>query len=174
MGEDTVAKLVAIYRSHGEVELRAQIGDWVFLAPPPAADDEWSFRTLSLRTVRFTANDHDSLLDESYRYYPLKKDAGARFAATILVGRATTNDVQLAENGVSKLHARIRLTPQGPLLTDASSSNGTTVDGVRIHSETRLAHGMVVAFGSRVVQLFDTSALGPILHHLGNFTGPGR
>ncbi|MCM2313628.1 MAG: FHA domain-containing protein [Thermoanaerobaculia bacterium] len=52
------------------------------------------------------------------------------------VGREANNSIQVPDSSVSGAHARIRKTPEGYLLEDLNSRNGTYVNGERI--QTRL------------------------------------
>lgn len=62
--------------------------------------------------------------------------AGGTFALTtgdVLVGRDGDNDIVLAENMVSRRHARLRRDTQGRfVLTDLGSANGVHVNGMRV------------------------------------------
>jgi hypothetical protein len=82
-------------------------------------------------------------------------------SSRLLVGRASSNDVCIDVPGVSKLHARIHVAPNGALtLTDAGSSNGTTVDGAAVTSApVPLVHGSEVSFGGERLTLFATAEL---------------
>jgi pSer/pThr/pTyr-binding forkhead associated (FHA) protein len=55
------------------------------------------------------------------RTFPLDKDE-------VIVGRATECDVQLAENSVSRRHARVYRQPDGWRVVDLGSRNGTRVN----------------------------------------------
>ncbi len=50
------------------------------------------------------------------------------------IGRGTDADVRLADSGVSRLHAEIRLEGDAAQLVDLRSTNGTTVNGRRVQS----------------------------------------
>ncbi|MBK8171983.1 MAG: FHA domain-containing protein [Sandaracinaceae bacterium] len=50
----------------------------------------------------------------------------------VVIGRGTGADVRLPKGTVSEHHATIRLDPNGFVLVDESSTNGTYVDGVRL------------------------------------------
>src|SRR4051812_26990229 len=125
----TVGSLVSRATSNPS-RLAAELGAWVLVGPPPANEDnEWSFRTLSARTVRDADGVIEAVLDDTYLVLPLKKAQAGPFASTILVGRSRTNDVCVAHSSVSKLHARIRVADGKHYLSDAGSSNGTSVNG---------------------------------------------
>jgi len=82
-------------------EMRAELGRaLLLLAPVPKENSsEWSFRTRTLGRVHMTTS----------------------FANTILIGRASTNDVQLEHSSVSKLHARIEIGADEFRLFDAEA-----------------------------------------------------
>jgi hypothetical protein len=63
-----------------------------------------------------------------------------------LVGRHRDNEIQIADLGVSGFHARIYRGPEGFVLEDLKSRNGTWVNGTRVFHAT-LAHGDKVHFG---------------------------
>lgn len=51
---------------------------------------------------------------------------------TVRIGSAPDNDVVLTDRAISRRHAEIRMTPNGLLLRDLSSTNGTFINNVRI------------------------------------------
>jgi uncharacterized protein DUF4388/type III secretion system (T3SS) inner membrane Yop/YscD-like protein len=63
-----------------------------------------------------------------------------------LIGRHRDNTIQLADLGVSGFHSRIYRGPDGYVLEDLKSRNGTWVNGTRIF-HTTLAHGDKVHVG---------------------------
>ena len=69
--------------------------------------------------------------------------AGAQFS----IGRDTGCDLAIADMTVSRMHARLERTPDGWLLTDLSSTNGTRVNGWRVRGQVRVRAGDVVSFG---------------------------
>ncbi len=48
------------------------------------------------------------------------------------VGRTRENDICVSHKSLSRAHARIDVTPEGVVLTDLGSKNGTLLDGVRV------------------------------------------
>jgi hypothetical protein len=64
------------------------------------------------------------------------------------IGRATSNDIVIADTTVSRQHAQLMVDDQGYVtLIDLSSSNGTFVNGRRISSPTRLDQTDIVKVG---------------------------
>jgi predicted component of type VI protein secretion system len=73
---------------------------------------------------------------------------------TLSIGRDPGNRLMVNDPQVSRQHARI--TPQGGLmiLEDLGSTNGTTVNGLRITGVHTLAHGDEIGLGDNVTLMF--------------------
>ena len=65
----------------------------------------------------------------------------------LTIGRAPENAVQLTDPSVSRVHARIRPSTNGPVLRDTGSRYGTWVDGRRLDGPQVLRDGARIAFG---------------------------
>ena len=76
--------------------------------------------------------------------------------AVTTIGRLPDRDVVLLDAGASRVHAEIRLTPDGYLLVDSGSANGTVVRGERVH-EHLLAGGDVIRIGETEIEFHDGS-----------------
>lgn len=63
-------------------------------------------------------------------------------------GRAPDADVRLVDATVSSNHARITLSPGGWAIDDLGSTNGTTVNGVRVYGRATISPGDEVALGT--------------------------
>jgi predicted component of type VI protein secretion system len=74
--------------------------------------------------------------------------------STVSIGRDPGNRVVVDDPQISRQHARI--TPQGGLmiLEDLGSTNGTTVNGLRISTAHTLAHGDEIGMGDNVTLVF--------------------
>ncbi len=70
---------------------------------------------------------------------------------TITLGRATTNDVSLADPKASRFHARIECDDDGCTIVDLGSANGTRVNGQRVESSP-LATGDTIQVGASTVR----------------------
>jgi putative peptide zinc metalloprotease protein len=75
------------------------------------------------------------------------------------IGRGDTADVKLEDRTVSRLHARIDPTPDGPMISDAGSRFGVTLSGQSLSEPRRLTAGAVIGLGN--VTLHVESALAP-------------
>lgn len=65
------------------------------------------------------------------------------------IGRSDHNRIQLVDPLISREHAIIRRDAKGLcFLTDAGSSNGTSLNGVPVNAPTQLSHGDVIELGS--------------------------
>lgn len=74
----------------------------------------------------------------------------------IIVGRETTNAVVIQEGSISNRHARIFRTPEGFMVEDLKSRNGTFVNGEPVKEKRLLADNDEVRFG-RVLMTFHTA-----------------
>lgn len=86
---------------------------------------------------------------------PLAKGANP-FAHMVTVGRANNNDVILKSKLVSKFHAYFRQLGKSWSLCDASSSNGTFLNGTKLAPERSrpVKSGDQVGFGKEIATLF--------------------
>ena len=67
----------------------------------------------------------------------------------LTIGRTPDNGLSLPHPDVSRHHAEIRLTDDGPIFTDVGSSNGTVVAGARLlpYQPLPLIDGLVIQIG---------------------------
>src|SRR5262245_28514791 len=78
--------------------------------------------------------------DGGQRRFPL---AGER----VTIGRSRESDIFLPDQWLSRHHAEIRISPQGSVLVDLGSKNGTLLNDKKIAEEQPLHHGDVVTLG---------------------------
>jgi probable phosphomutase (TIGR03848 family) len=64
------------------------------------------------------------------------------------IGRDASCDLAIADMTVSRLHAQLERTPDGWLLSDLESTNGTRVNGWRVRGKVPVGPGDLVSFGS--------------------------
>jgi cytochrome P450/NADPH-cytochrome P450 reductase len=78
--------------------------------------------------------------------------APARSGRALRIGRAPGSDIVIADPGVSRKHAELRVTPDGCWIVDLGSANGTYVNGHRVTSAL-LAEGDLVTIGPATFRL---------------------
>jgi hypothetical protein len=87
------------------------------------------------------------------RPLPLRLPSGSQRRFTI--GRELACDMTLADQTVSRWHASLHQGPDGWLLADLGSTNGTRLNGWRVTSPTPVAAGDLVSFGDVTFVLAD-------------------
>jgi len=80
--------------------------------------------------------------------------------AVVTIGRTPGNSLPLQHEAVSRLHAELRVTPEGLIVTDMGSKNGTLVGAARLapNQPVRLAPGGVFRIGPYVLRYEVTRA----------------
>ena len=68
--------------------------------------------------------------------------------APLSMGRATSNNVQIADGQASRQHAEIRYENGRHIVADLNSTNGTLVNDHRITGSQQLNHGDIITIGS--------------------------
>jgi hypothetical protein len=81
--------------------------------------------------------------------------AGDRFT----IGRDASCDLAISDLTVSRQHAQLERTPEGWLLSDLESTNGTRVNGWRVRGQVPVRAGDLVSFGNLEV-VFSASLRG--------------
>ena len=66
----------------------------------------------------------------------------------VTIGRQASCTIVIADNNISRVHARFRASDNGWTIEDLGSTNGTKVNGVLITELTLLSHGQLIALGS--------------------------
>ncbi|MBX5483150.1 MAG: FHA domain-containing protein [Myxococcaceae bacterium] len=65
----------------------------------------------------------------------------------VVVGRVAGVNIQIEDESVSRRHAELEKTPEGIVVRDLGSANGTTVNGQPVEGDVVLQPGDVVSFG---------------------------
>src|SRR3970040_838184 len=101
-------------------------------------------------------------LPEEYRLLVAQKGLlkGQRWqlSQTIVLGREASCYVVVADRQISRFHARITPTPEGIILEDLGSKNGTHLNGVPLSAPVVLQDGDLVSVALAQQFLFLTSA----------------
>ncbi|MDO4792065.1 MAG: DUF3662 and FHA domain-containing protein [Buchananella hordeovulneris] len=90
--------------------------------------------------------------------HPVVEIAGKRYLLTgprTTIGRGSNAGIVVNDSGVSRVHCELSVTPQGTILTDLGSTNGTFVEGHRVQAAT-LLDGNTITIG-RTSFMFWTS-----------------
>jgi hypothetical protein len=74
----------------------------------------------------------------------------------LLVGRAPECTISIPDGSVSSKHARVTRSPEGFILEDLRSRNGTFVNGEKVDKPRLLADGDVVRFG-KIIMTFNVA-----------------
>lgn len=77
--------------------------------------------------------------------------------ASVTIGRATINDIALADSRVSRVHAHLQYSDEGLSLVDLGSANGTRVNGLPIE-RVAIAPGDVIELGDSTLR-YETEPL---------------
>ena len=80
------------------------------------------------------------------RPLPLQFPRGS--AEQFSIGRDSSCDLAIPDMTVSRRHATLERTEDGWLLTDLESTNGTRVNGWRVHGKVSVTPGDLVSFGN--------------------------
>jgi predicted component of type VI protein secretion system len=83
----------------------------------------------------------------------------AAVAGTVTIGRGRDAGLVLADELVSRRHARVTLAGPGAVVEDLGSRNGTYVNGERIHGPVRLVPGDQLQLGVSLVELRSASQI---------------
>jgi hypothetical protein len=168
------AKRPVIMRVH-DVPTDGSWSAWSFVGAVPEDNDDggaWGGRTGLVRAVRPTrvqTGVSAVLIDGDWGVWPLQARGGRGGSPSdvVAVGRASSNDICIADAGISKVHARVRVTGDELWIADASSSNGTLVNGDVVGAaEVPLADGDLVRFGPKVVQVLSPAHLVAVVTQL--------
>src|SRR6185437_12644750 len=75
-----------------------------------------------------------------------------RAGAALVVGRAPTSDIPVIDPTISRRHAEVELTESGVTVRDLGSSNGTFLNGTRVHTAV-VNPGDLLTFGKVAFRL---------------------
>ena len=73
----------------------------------------------------------------------------------MIIGRDARHDIVINDPEVSRQHTRLLLQPEGYMLEDLGSTNGTFLNGVRLSQPILLSDGDEIGLGETVVLVFQ-------------------
>jgi hypothetical protein len=124
------------------------------------------FRTDQLRRPALAPVLDGSDADLDLAVHPVRKRPGNPYDDTIMLGRATTNDVVLPYTDLSKLHAYVTRAADGSwLLADAGSTNGTWIGDEQLAANTPapLGERSALVLGENAFEFLTAGALRALL-----------
>lgn len=68
-----------------------------------------------------------------------------------VVGRSSKADIRVDDPGISRKHVEFRITPDGVILTDLGSTNGTFVEGHKVEAATLLDGNQITIGRTRIL-----------------------
>lgn len=86
--------------------------------------------------------------------HPLIDVGGEKWLLTeeiTVIGRSSKADITVDDAGVSRQHVEFRVTPEGVIITDLSSTNGTFVEGNRVEAATLLDGNEITIGRTRIM-----------------------
>lgn len=103
--------------------------------------------------------------------FPVKISGRSPFPHFISVGRTRNNDVVIADTSLAKFHAFFRLTPEGMVLQDAGSKNGTELNGAAAPTQQGgvplvVQSGAIVRFGAVELTFLDADSFANLVKML--------
>lgn len=84
------------------------------------------------------------------RYQPILDLDGQRYSlnpGSVVLGRSSEADILVDDTGVSRRHLEIRTGQGTARVVDLGSTNGSYVNGQRVHGEAELTDGSVITMG---------------------------
>ncbi len=89
-----------------------------------------------------------------------KGDQAPLFRPEMYIGKLASNDIMISDPFASRIHAVIRWTPQGYSIEDLRSTNGTYLNGQRIHGSWPLQPGQVIRIGQTELTFYPLQGQG--------------
>src|SRR3990170_2986817 len=74
----------------------------------------------------------------------------------IIIGRSSSNDIVIKDEGVSRKHCAIEPATNSYVLKDLKSTNGTFLNDKKITSPSVLKHGDKITVGKTILQFIIT------------------
>lgn len=162
-----VRDLVADARESTPQDFAGAIGGYLLVGPVLSADERatWTFETRVTMSGRAGPGTEDF---PDHEVYVLKRARRSLFKKSIFLGRASSNDVFIEDESVSKVHAEIRADGELLYIKDLGSANGSGIDGKPLpaNKETGLPAGAVLRLGKRQFRVYEPQKFRSLLASL--------
>ncbi len=165
----TVGDVLVLCRAHGAAAMQQEhLGHTVLVGNLPGVElgGGWAFRTRS-NLVPTPPALRDAGLTTDMVCWPVRRGdfLGGLTQAPARVGRAPSNEIALAHQDVSTVHARVWQRGDQLSMEDAGSLNGSFINGTRLPLGGRAtAHpGDTLAFGPVVLRVVNVQRLMALL-----------
>lgn len=161
-------EITAAVRKQSREEFLKQYPSPVLLVQTDQLNRERSFKTNTISgatadLARAMATGAVKLSPDvsKYEVLPVVKSKNSPWAGRISIGRARNNDIVVEDASVSKMHAHLIEEGAGFKITDASSHNGTVVNGTKLDAAatSTIKSKDVVVFGAIVTKLLGAADL---------------
>lgn len=161
-------EITAAVRKHTREEFLKQYPSPVLLVQTDQMNRERSFKTNTISgatadLARAMATGAVKLSPDvsKYEVLPVTKSKNSPWAGRISIGRARNNDIVIEDASVSKMHAHLIEESGSFKIADASSHNGTVVNGHKLEgtASAELKSKDAVVFGAIVTKLLAPTDL---------------
>ncbi len=151
-GVDQVVKeLEAEATEHAEAQ------DYLLLGPVTvrfSEDPKETSGMLSVVATRKKGKAAPALSAAASASHPIIDVGGEKWLLTedvTVLGRSSKADITVDDPGVSRRHVELRITPDGVILTDLGSTNGTFVEGHKVDAATLLDGNQITIGRTRIL-----------------------
>ena len=127
---------------------------------PPPETDQGTLHDTDQGTIQDPLT--DTVQDESpvAKLTPISTNSSQqafvmRLGENIVLGRSKRADFKIKDSRLTRLHCELRLEPQGIVVSDLGSTNGTWVRGQRVEGDARLdvANGGMIRIADTDVEV---------------------
>ncbi len=140
-----------------EATKHAETHDYLLMGPVTvrfSEDPEETPGMLSVAASRKKGKVAPALSAAASATHPIIDVGGEKWLLTedvTVLGRSSKADITVDDAGVSRKHVELRITPDGVILTDLGSTNGTFVEGHKVDAATLLDGNQITIGRTRIL-----------------------